>query len=302
VLRKASARGGWGQTSKKEKKGRRGEPSDEESEDEVIGVETGSESDSEEEKRKKRKKSTNKEVRVRKVQFDDEGKKGKEGQEKVDELTRKLLQLHVKDSAYAAAYIQLFVLASEMTDNLPPPSRFGASTVAATSTTIAPSYPRYPQPTAPMPCNFSCHFCKKPECCLRTCPTAAEYVQSERVLLKPNGYYAHLDGSPIDACHPGGLKGAIDAKSNRRDTPPHLARATATSTKFSSFVEATQVKEKELVWGVIAELESEKEEVGGLVMTRAQERKEVEKGADKEGEGGEQQTNRSGKEKTEGIR
>ena len=39
----------------------------------------------------------------------------------------------------------------------------------------------------------------------------------------------------------------IDAKSNGRDTPPHLERATVTSTKFSSFVEATQVEEEELV-------------------------------------------------------
>jgi len=122
-----------------------------------------------------------------------------------------------------------------------------------------------------------------------------------RVLLKPNGYYAYPDGSLIDACHSGGLKGAIDAKSNGRDTPPHLTRATVTSTKFSSFIEAMQVEKEELVLGVMAELESEKEEVGGLVMTRAQGRKKVEKGADKGGEGGEQQTNRSGKEKTEGI-
>jgi len=177
-LRKASARGGWGQTSRKGKKRRRGESSDEESEDEVIGVETGLELNSEEEERKKRKKSTNKEVRVRKVRFEDEGKKGKEGQKKVDKLTRKLLQLNVKDDAYAAAYAQLFILAPEMTNNLPPPSQFEASTVVATSTTMAPSYPRYPQPTAPMPRNFTCHFYKKPEYCLRTCPTAEEYVQS----------------------------------------------------------------------------------------------------------------------------
>ena len=80
-----------------------------------------------------------------------------------------------------------------------------------------------------------------------------------------------------------------------------MARATAISTKFSSFVEAMQVEEKELMWGVMAELESEKEEVRGLVMTRAQERKEVEKETDKGGEGREQQTNRSGKEETERI-
>ena len=129
--------------SKKGKKGRREQSNDEKSEDEVIGVETGSESDSEEEERKKRKKSTKKEVRVRKVRFEDEGEKEKEGQEKVDELTRKLLQLNVRDDAYATAYVQLFVLAPEMTDNLPLSSRFGASTVMATSTTMALSYPRH---------------------------------------------------------------------------------------------------------------------------------------------------------------
>ena len=42
-------------------------------------METGSESDSEEEERKKRKKFTKKEVKVRKVRFEDEGKKEKEG-------------------------------------------------------------------------------------------------------------------------------------------------------------------------------------------------------------------------------
>jgi len=199
---------------KKGKKERREESSDEESEDEVIGVEMGSKSNSEEEERKKRKKSTKKEMRVRKVQFEDEGKKRKEGQEKVDKLTRKLLQLNVKDDAYVATYAQLFVLAPEMTDNLPPFSRFRASTVMATSTTMTPSYPRHSQPSAPMSYNFPCHFCKKLECCLRTCPTAIEYVQSQRVLLQANGYYTHMDGSPIDARHLGGLKGVIDVKLN----------------------------------------------------------------------------------------
>ena len=246
-MRKAAAREGWGRMLKKGKKERRGESSDEESEDEVIGVETGLESDSEEEERKKKKKSTKKKVRVRKVWFEDKGKKKEKEQERVDELTRKLLQLNVKDDIYAAAYAQLFILVPTMTKNLLPPSRFGASTVAATSTTMVPSYPRYPQSTAPMLRNFSCYFCKKLEYRLRTCLTAAEYVRLGRVLLKPNGYYAYLNGSLIDACHPGGLKGAIDAKNNGRDTPPYLARATATSTKFSSFVEAMQVEEEELV-------------------------------------------------------
>jgi len=48
-------------------------------------------------------------------------------------------------------------------------------------------------------------------------------------------------------------------------------------------------------------LESEKEKIRELVITRAQGRKEVEKEADKKGEGKEQRTNRSRKEKTERI-
>ena len=143
MLRKAAVRGGWGRLLKKGKKGRREELSNEESEDEVVGVEIGSESDSEEKERKKRKKSTKKEMKVRKVRFEDEGKKGKEGQEKIDKLTRKLLQLNMKDNEYAVAYTQLFVLAPEMMDNLPPLSRFRASTVMTTSTTMALSYPRH---------------------------------------------------------------------------------------------------------------------------------------------------------------
>jgi len=117
VLRKAAARGEWGRMLKKRKKGRRSESSDEESDDEVIGVEIGSDSDSEE-KEKKGKRSVKKKVRMRKVRFEDEGKKKEEGQEYVDELTRKLLQLNVKDDAYAAAYAQLFILTPTMTENL----------------------------------------------------------------------------------------------------------------------------------------------------------------------------------------
>jgi len=43
----------------------------------------------------------------------------------------------------------------------------------------------------------------------------------------------------INAHHPGGLKGAIDAKLKKRATPLHLTRTTTTPTKLSSFVEAT---------------------------------------------------------------
>jgi len=51
--------------------------------------------------------------------------------------------LNVRDDAYAIAYIQLFVLALEMTKNLSLPSYFAVSTVAVTSTARAPTYPRY---------------------------------------------------------------------------------------------------------------------------------------------------------------
>jgi len=177
VLRKASAREGWGRTLKKGKKGRRSESSDKESDDEVIRVETGSDLDSEENKRRKGKKPAKMEVRTRKVRFENKGKKKKEGQEKVDELTRKLLQLNVRDNESAMAYAQLFVLVPEMTENLPLSSYFGASTIVVTSAAGAPTYPRYSQPLALMPRDFSYHFCKRTDCCLRTCPIAEEYVQ-----------------------------------------------------------------------------------------------------------------------------
>jgi len=137
--------------SRKEKRGRRDDLSDSELEKKVIGVEPGLDSDSEEDERRKGKKPAKRKVRTRKVCFKDKGNKKKEGQEKVDELTRKLLQLNIKDGTYATAYVQLFVLAPEMTKNLPLPSYFVASTIALMSTTVTPSHPRYPQSNTPMP-------------------------------------------------------------------------------------------------------------------------------------------------------
>ena len=117
--------------------------------------------------------------------------------------------------------------------------------------------------------NFPCHFCKKPEYCLRTCLTAAEYVQSQWVLLQANGYYTHMDGSPIDAHHPGGLKEAIDIKLNIQDLLPHLSNIAPIPARFSSFVEVIQEEEEEFVWGTMAELKEEVKESAGLVMTQA---------------------------------
>ena len=223
---------------KKGKKEKRGNSSDDELKKEVIGVESESESNSERDTRRKEKKSTKKKVRMRKVRFDDKEKKEREVPERVDELTKKLLQLNVKNDMYAAAYAQLFILALTMTKNLLPPACFVVSTVALTSTAVTLSHPRYS--SAPMPHNFTCHFCKKLECCLRTCPTAEEYVQLRQVLRQPNGYYTHMDGFPIDAHHPGGLKGAIDVKLNIRDLLPHLFNTAPALARFSLFVKVVQ--------------------------------------------------------------
>jgi len=75
-------------------------------------------------------------------EFDDKEKKGREEPERVDKLTRKLLQLNVKDDVYAAAYVQLFILVPIMT-KIPPSTCFTASTIVSTNTTAIPSYPRY---------------------------------------------------------------------------------------------------------------------------------------------------------------
>jgi len=107
--------------SKKEKKWKKGKSSGEGSEDEVIGIKMGSESDSENEK-KVVKRSEKRKVRTKKVQFEEKGRKGKDVQGQVDELTRKLLQLDIKDNAYTVVYAQLFILALNLTDKLPPPS------------------------------------------------------------------------------------------------------------------------------------------------------------------------------------
>jgi len=90
-LRKTAARGGWDRILKKKKKERRDNSSNNKLEKKVIGVETESESNSEKDARRKGKKSTKKEVRTRKVQFNNKGKKEREELEQVDELTRKLL-------------------------------------------------------------------------------------------------------------------------------------------------------------------------------------------------------------------
>jgi len=78
-----------------------------------------------------------------------------------------------------------------------------------------------------------------------------------------------MDGSPIDAHHPGGLKEAIDIKLNIQDLLPHLSNIAPIPARFSSFVEVIQEEEEEFVWETMAELKEEVKESAGLVMTQA---------------------------------
>lgn len=116
-------------------------------------------------------------MRTKKVQFKNKGNREKKEQEKIDKLTRKLLQLNVKNDTYIATYTQLFVLAPNMIDNLLSSTYFGASTMAAISTTGMLSYSRYPQSSTPISCDFFYYFCKRADYWLRTYPTAEEYIQ-----------------------------------------------------------------------------------------------------------------------------
>jgi len=142
----------------------------------VIGIEMESESDSENEK-KVVKRSEKRKVRTRKVQFEEEGRKSKNIQGQVDELTRKLLQLDVKDNTYAVAYAQLFVLAPNLVDKLPPLSWFGVNIAMTTNTTAISSQPSYPQFNPRTPYDLSCHFCKQSDYRLQTCQIAVDYVR-----------------------------------------------------------------------------------------------------------------------------
>jgi len=84
-----------------------------------------------------------KERRDNSSEFDDKEKKRREEPERVDKLTRKLLQLNVKDDVYAAAYVQLFILLPTMTEILPPSACFTVSIIVSTTTTATPSHLKY---------------------------------------------------------------------------------------------------------------------------------------------------------------
>jgi len=195
----------------------------------------------------------------------------------VDELTRKLLQLDVKNNAYAVAYAQLFVLAPNLTDKLPSSSQFGVNMTMITNTTATHSQPSYPQSNPRTSYDLSCCICKQSDCWLQTCQIAAEYVRTDQVVRQSDGYYIHTDGTHINAYHPNRLKDAIDERMASQQQLPHQSSTSMAPTAFNSFVEVTQIEEKEYVWRVMVELEEGAKEVKRLVATRMQKKKDVEK-------------------------
>ena len=95
-------------------------------------------------------------------------------------------------------------------------------------------------------------------------------------------YYIYTNGTCINACHPDGLKGAIDEKMASQQQSLHQSSTLKASTAFNSFVEVIQIEEEEeYVWGVMVELEQEVKEVEGLVATRMQKKKNMERGITK---------------------
>ncbi|KXN92857.1 hypothetical protein AN958_06962 [Leucoagaricus sp. SymC.cos] len=250
VLRKAAARGGWDRLLRKGKRTRKVELSEDGSDNEAIGVETGSELDSDGERVVKK---SGKEIRAKKVRFKDGEGKEKDVEGQVEELTRRLLRL---DATYATAYAQLFVIAPDLTDKFPIPSQF--NTAAVTNATAIPTRSTNSQLNMLALREFLCHFCKRSVCRIKTCPFAAEYVRLGRVILQPNGYYAHTDSTRIEH-HPGGLKAAIDIKlglnnaaattqPTQRDCPPHMPTTPSTPSTpsaFILFVRAVEVEDNE---------------------------------------------------------
>jgi len=75
-----------------------------------------------------------------------------------------------------------------------------------------------------------------------------------------------MNGFPINACYPEGLKGAVDTKWNIQDPLPHLSGIILGPIKFSSFIEAIQEENDKFVWGAIVELKEEVKKSIGLIM------------------------------------
>ncbi|KAF8627958.1 hypothetical protein AX17_006080, partial [Amanita inopinata Kibby_2008] len=80
----------------------------------------------------------------------------------VDELTRKLFKLDVKDTTYTKAYAQLFLADPEVANKVVPPTCFSTHAVAAnTPPSFRPQFITVPTPPSMTPQDYSCHFCRK---------------------------------------------------------------------------------------------------------------------------------------------
>lgn len=216
VLKKAAARSGMEGEMKKKRKGKKGrilESSGKESSE----SESDSKESSEQEQQKVKKKSGGREVRTRKVQFQERDVK-----DEVEELTSQLHALDMRDSAYTSTYACLVIVAPTLAERVPLPARWtiGVTTTGMTGVS-APIHNSNPIAySQSWPYNDTCYFCKGRHQ-IRVCDTAAD------------GYYAHADGTQI-IHHPDGLKAVVDHKRSH-DHPPHMPTP---PTAFSSFVSA----------------------------------------------------------------
>ncbi|KAF9440551.1 hypothetical protein P691DRAFT_793249 [Macrolepiota fuliginosa MF-IS2] len=131
---------------------------------EDVSEEEQVEDSSEEERRRvqRKEKSGRKEVRTRAVRFE----KRKDTKDKVEELTRKLHGLDMRDASYASTYARLVMVAPILAEQIPPPTHWMTG-MATTNTLGIPSQPKGPryttsphQFTTTAPYDPSCHFCK----------------------------------------------------------------------------------------------------------------------------------------------
>jgi hypothetical protein len=177
--------------------------------------EDSEESESEEEERRKPKKKGKakekvKEVRTRKVRFDEAARKLDE----VEELTKRLSGMHVGDVMYAGVYAKLWKQEPEIARRIPPPASWIPEAQVATLPVHAPvynlqpassSYPQVPNQQYQTPSMYnqghpqrqthftlytphqrrsndlSCHFCRTQNCRICDCPIAGDYIRAGHI-------------------------------------------------------------------------------------------------------------------------
>ena len=216
------------------------------------------ESESEEEERKKlrmkgKAKEKGKEVRMRKVHFDVETRKLDE----VEELTKKLLGMHVGDMMYAGVYAKLWKQEPDIVRHIPQPASWIPKVQVAMLPVHAPvynlppassSYPAAPAQHYRSPTydqtppqrhgtpfmlytpqrrhNDLCHFFRMQSHRICECPSAGDYIRAGCIRHDHNRRFVYVNGDEIGH-HPGGSKWRLTRgvvllppNVNQANTPP----------------------------------------------------------------------------------